>query len=60
MEKFYDHSFSSLSDRHQGRRKEFFTGQANQLQSCVYRELMAMSIHKGKILCEAQSACVAC
>ena len=38
---------------HQGRRKQFFSGQANQLQSCVYTEFRVMGGHKCKLLCEA-------
>ena len=39
----------------QGRRKQFFSGQANQLQSCVSTEfrVMIMGGHKHKLLCEA-------
>ena len=37
----------------QGRRKQFFSGQANQLQSCVCTEFRVMSGHKCKLLCEA-------
>ena len=44
----------------QGRRKQFFSGQANQPQSYVYREFRVMSGHKCKLLCDAQSACIAC
>ena len=40
-------------------RKQVFSGQANQLQSCVYREFRVISGHKFKLLCEAQSACSA-
>ena len=40
-------------ERIQGRRKQFFSGQANQLQSCVYAEFKVMSGHKCKLLCEA-------
>ena len=43
----------------QGHRKQIFSGQANQLQSCVYTEFRVMS-HKCKLLCKAQSACIAC
>ena len=39
-----------------GRRKQFFSGQANQLQSYVYREFRVKGGHKCKLLCEAQSA----
>ena len=42
----------------QGRRKQFFRGQANQLQSCVYTEFRVISGHKCKLLCEAHLACV--
>ena len=43
-----------------GCRKQFFSGQANQLQSCVYGEFMVMSTsgHKCKLLCKVQSACI--
>ena len=44
----------------QGRRKQFFSGQANQLQSCVYTEFKVMSGNKCKLLCEAYWACIAC
>ena len=37
----------------QGHRKQFFSGQANQLQNCVYTEFRVMSGHKCKLLCEA-------
>ena len=44
----------------QGCKKQFFSGQGNQLQRCVYRKFKVMSGHKFNLLCEAQSACVAC
>ena len=37
----------------QGRRKHFCSGQANQLENCVYTEFRVMSGHKCKLLCEA-------
>ena len=45
----------AYNDILQGRRKQSFSGQANQLQSCVYTEfrVMIMSGHKCKLLCEA-------
>ena len=44
----------------QGRRKQIFSAQPNQLQKCVYREFKMMSSHKSKLLCKAQSACILC
>ena len=41
-----------------GRRKQFFSDQANRLQRCVHRDFRVMSGHKYKLLCEAQSACL--
>ena len=43
----------AINALHQDRRKQFFSGQANQLQNCVYTEFRVMSGHKCKLLCEA-------
>ena len=43
----------------QGRRKQIFSGQAKQLQSYVHREFRVISDHQCRLLCEAQSACIA-
>ena len=43
----------------QGLMKQLFSGQANKPQGYVYREFWVTSGHKRKLLCEAQSACVA-
>ena len=51
--------FEYVSMYLQGRRKQFFSGQANQLQSCVYREFRVIRGHKRKLLCEAHSAYIA-
>ena len=39
----------------QGRRKQFFSGLAKQLQSYVYSEFRVMSGHKCKLLCSMHS-----
>ena len=36
-----------------------FSGQASQPQTYVYRKFRVMSGHKCKLLCKAQSACIA-
>ena len=38
----------------QGHRKQFFSGQANELQSCAYRDCRVMRDHKFKLLYEPQ------
>ena len=37
----------------QGRRKQFFSGQANQLHSYMYREFTVTGGHNCKLLCES-------
>ena len=52
-------STCNMSHTYQGRRKQFVSGQANQLENCVHTEFRVMSghiyiyIYTCKLLCEA-------